>query len=190
MADIKSQKLIYHLTAFENLHNIFAEGLKSRSQLTSFRDVADQDIIQKRQSLTLENFVPFHWFARNPFDGSVQTAHKDKAFVLITVQRALAATQNWKIVPRHPLANDEIELQDYTTGFADIDWETMNRREYHDPNCKSVCMAECLAPDFVPVSQFFNIYVRNSELEQQARVLANQHRVKINIDVNENMFLK
>lgn len=190
MVDIKNQKLIYHLTAFENLPGILAEGLKPRSQLAEFQDVADKEIIQKRQNLALENFVPFHWFARNPFDGGVQTAHRDKAFALISVRRELAARNNWKVIPRHPLANAAIELLDYPSGFATIDWETMNRREYQEPNCKSVCMAECLAPGAVPASMFFSIYVCNAQLEQQARAWMNQQKMTVDIDVNENMFLR
>lgn len=190
MVDIKNQKLIYHLTAFENLPGILAEGLKPRSQLTYFQDVADKEIIQKRKYLALEKLVPFHWFAKNPFARGVQAAHRDKAFALISVHRELAAKENWKVIPRHPLANAEIELLDYQSGLATIDWETMNRREYQEPNCKSVCMAECLAPGTVPAKMFFSIYVRNAELEQRARAWANQHAVTVGIDVNENMFLK
>ena len=66
----------------------------------------------------------------------------------------------------------------------------MNQRDYHDPNCKSVCMAECLAPGPVPISQFFSIYVRNVELEQKIKTWANRQGVVVGIDVNENMFLK
>lgn len=55
---------------------------------------------------------------------------------------------------------------------------------------KSVCMAECLAPDSVEVSQFFAIHLRNAELEQKIRTWANRQGVAIGVDVNENMFLK
>lgn len=124
----------------------------------------------------MENFVPFPWFAKNPFDGGVQAAHRDKVFALISVRRELAAGNNWKVIPRHPLANAEIELLDYRIGFATIDWEMMSRREYQEPNCKSVCMAECLAPSTVSASMFFSIYVRNGQLEQQARAWMNQQK--------------
>jgi len=190
MADIKTQKLLYHLTPFENLPSVLTGGLKPRSKLAAFKDVADQAIIQKRQGLSLEDFVPFHWFALNPFDGSVQTAHRGDAFALITVRRELASRNGWKVIARHPLANGDIELLDYAPGFAAIDWETMNRREYRDPNCKNVCMAECLAPGPVPTNQFFCIYVRDNALERQARIWANGENALINIAVNENMFLK
>lgn len=138
----------------------------------------------------LGSYVPFHWFVGNPFDGIVQKTHSATSFALIAVHRNLAAKENWKILPRHPLANNEMELLDYASGFESIDWETMNKRDYHDPNCKSVCMAECLAPVPVAVSQFFAIYVRNVELERKIRTWANRQGVAVGIDVNENMFLK
>lgn len=189
MADYKSKKLIYHLTALKNIPSILEKGLLPRNQLTGFQDVTDKEIIQKRQGLVLESYIPFHWFVKNPFDGIVQRKHKDTPFALIAVERELASRKNWKILPRHPLANSEMELLDYAEGFEAIDWETMNQRNYHDPNCKSVCMAECLAPGTVPVSLFFAIYVRDSMIERKVRTWANRQGVTIrHVYVNENMF--
>ena len=54
MADIRDQKLFYHLTSLENIPSIFSEGLKARTKLVAFRDVADHQIIEKRRSLGLE----------------------------------------------------------------------------------------------------------------------------------------
>ncbi|MDZ7921881.1 DarT ssDNA thymidine ADP-ribosyltransferase family protein [Rhodoferax sp.] len=190
MADYKSKKLIYHLTALKNIPSILEKGLLPRNQLTDFQDVADMAIIEKRQGLVLEGYVPFHWFVNNPFDGIIQRTYRDTSFALIAVKRELAARKNWKFLPRHPLANSGMELLDYAAGFEAIDWETMNQRDYHDPNCKSVCMAECLAPGSVPVSQFFAIYVRDTTIERKVRTCANRHGVTVGIDVNENMFLR
>ena len=190
MADYKNKKLIYHLTSLKNIPSILEKGLLPRNQLTAFQDVADKDIMQKRQGLMLEEYVPFHWFVKNPFDGIVQKTHGNTSFALIAVHRELAVRKNWKILPRHSLANGEMKLLDYAAGIEAIDWETMNQRDYHDPNCKSVCMAECLAPGTVPVSQFFAIYVRNEALEQKIRTWANHQGVAVSINVNENMFLK
>lgn len=189
MPDIKNQKLLYHLTPLKNLEGILSAGLQPRSKLKGFQDVADHEILQKRAALGLENYVPFHWFARNPFDGGVQSVRRDEAFVLITVQRTLASSQKWKIIPRHPLANDNIYLMDYAPGFQAIDWEVMNRRDYHDAHSKSVCMAECLSPTAVSVDEFFAIYVPNESIERQVRGVAAQLKLGLNIDVNKQMFL-
>lgn len=103
MADIEAVKLLYHLTDIKNLESILANGLKPRSELAGFTDVADPEILENRKKLKLEDQVPFHFFGRNPFDGGVQVANPDKNFVLITVTRALAGNNNWKVIPRHPL---------------------------------------------------------------------------------------
>lgn len=108
MLSIKDQKLIYHLTHFQNLPSILANGLLPRAQLAQFIDVADPDIIEDRAALQLEQHVPFHWFARNPFDGIVQKSRRGERFALIAVDRQLARSQNWKVVPRHPLSNESI----------------------------------------------------------------------------------
>ena len=189
MPDIKDQKLLYHLTSLKNLESVLSAGLQPRSKLEGFQDVADHEILQKREALGLENYVPFHWFARNPFDGGVQSARRGETFVVITVQRTLASSLNWKIIPRHPLANDSIHLMDYAAGFQAIDWETMNRRDYHDPHSKSVCMAECLSPTTVLVNQFFAVYVANSAVESQVRSIATQLKLGLGVEVNKYMFL-
>mgnify|MGYP003642161748 CR=1 FL=1 len=40
-----------------------------------FSDVADCDILESRRGFDLDTMVPFHFFARNPFDGRVQEDH-------------------------------------------------------------------------------------------------------------------
>lgn len=190
MADYKSKKLIYHLTPLKNIPSILEKGLLPRNQLTGFQDIADPEIIQKRRALVLEGYVPFHWFAGNPFDGIVQKTHQGTPFALIAVHRDLAAKNDWKILPRHPLANDQMELLDYASGFEAIDWDTMNQRDYHDPNCKSVCMAECLAPGTVAASQFSSIFVPNTEVERKVRAWVNRLQPGIHVNVNQKMFLK
>lgn len=55
--NIKEQKLLYHLTSIENLDGIFQEGLKPRADLTDFKDVADSEILKKRQALKLDRYT-------------------------------------------------------------------------------------------------------------------------------------
>lgn len=165
MANIKEQKLLYHLTSIENLDGIFKDGLKPRADLRDFMDVADREILKKRQALRLDRYVPFHWFAANPFDGCVQINSPTSTFVQVAVYRSLARRNAWKIVPRHPLAHDEIQLLDYDQGIDAIQWEVMNLRDYQDPDCKSVCMAECLAPGTVSPTDFHTIFVANPQVE-------------------------
>lgn len=161
MGKIRDGKLLYHLTALQNLPQILEQGLLPRSSVGCFTDVADAEILRKRQPLGLENYVPFHWFCNNPFDGAVLLANPKADFVLIAVRRSVAQEENWQVVPRHPLAGS-LELLDYQAGFDAIDWDEMERRDYRDASCKSTCMAECLAPGAVPVRKFFKIYVPHS----------------------------
>lgn len=161
--DIRSQKLLYHLTALQNLPSIFAHGLLPRADLRRFLDVADSEIIAKRRASGLDKYVPFHWFARNPFDGVVQRARSRERFALIAVHRDLARAENWKVVPWHPLAAEAPRVLDYVSGFDAINWSMMNRRDYRDAECKSVCMAECLAPTAVAPKKFYAVFVADEE---------------------------
>ncbi|WP_281169456.1 DarT ssDNA thymidine ADP-ribosyltransferase family protein [Pseudomonas cremoricolorata] len=92
---IRDQKFIYHLTSLRNVRSILQRGLLPRSLLgAGFADIADQQIIEGRRRAALEQFVPFHWFAKNPFDGRVHRDRPDEHFVLIAVTRAHAKQNN------------------------------------------------------------------------------------------------
>lgn len=186
--DIRAEKLIYHLTSLENMQSILNDGLLPRSHLSGFVDVADPEIIENRKELRLEYHVPFHFFAKNPFDGRVQRDHPGKRFALIAVQREIARARDWRIIPKHPLAGGRIELHDYDGGMQAIDWEAMNRRDYSDQHCKCVCMAECLAPGPVSSDLFHSLYVKDNEAQEQVlRMLAGRDRIP-HVDIAPAMF--
>jgi hypothetical protein len=190
MANIQTQKLLYHITDINNLPEIFRQGLLPRANLSDFIDVADHDILDSRQRLALEKYVPFHFFARNPFDGRVQADNPNKEFVLITIQRAFAERNGWKIIPKHPLADDDIELMDYQAGFDIIDWGKMNERDYADPESKSVGMAECLSPQEIQANIFFKIFVKSQSSKDKVADLIKEFNLSMYLDINEGMFLK
>ncbi|SIS99284.1 DarT ssDNA thymidine ADP-ribosyltransferase family protein [Insolitispirillum peregrinum] len=186
---IKDKKLIYHITTLDNFEKILERGLLPRSHASNFMDIADHNILQKRKKNGLDECVPFHWFAKNPFDGRVQTDYPKKDFVLISVYRDTAKKNNWKIIPHHPLATGELEIMDYTDGFSAIDWETMDTRDYHNEHTKSVCMAECLAPGVVPVSMFAKIFVKTDTVAATVRAMIKEANATTGITVNPGMFI-
>lgn len=186
--NIKDQKLLYHLTSVENLDGILKDGLKPRAGLSGFKDVADAEILKKRQTLQLDNYVPFHWFAKNPFDGSVQRNRPEAQFVLISVYRSTAKQYGWKVIPRHPLAGDSIQLLDYELGFEAIEWDVMSSRDYLDPHCKSICMAECLAPGVVKPDAFFKIFTPSEEVDALCVAKLQAADVNVQTSVNQRMF--
>ncbi|MCG5278761.1 DarT ssDNA thymidine ADP-ribosyltransferase family protein [Providencia rettgeri] len=186
---IQDQQLLYHLTSMDNLPNILENGLCSRESLGNrFIDVADGKIIQGRGVLNLQQMVPFHFFGNNPFDGRVKTDHKDKNFCMITVNRRIAKENGWKIIPIHPLsANQSIELMDYDAGFDKINWDLMNKRDYKDPNCKLVCMAECLSPITVPVKDFHCFFVKDDSARSHVLKLLDKYKLSIRVNINVSM---
>lgn len=187
--NIRDQSLVYHLTSVENLDGIFKEGLKPRASLSNFTDVADSEILKKRKALDLDRYVPFHWFAANPFDGRVQLDRPKSKFVLISVHRSFARHQGWKVIPYHPLADDEIQLLDYNTGFQAIDWAQMSTRDYQNTLCKNTCMAECLSPSVVAPESFARIYAPNDDVRELCEAKMRLLGLKTPISVNPGMFL-
>jgi hypothetical protein len=189
MANIKEQKLLYHLTSLKNLPSILEKGLLARSELQKFDDVADPEILIGREKLGLEKMVPFHFFSRNPFDGNVQSKNPKTDFILISISRTFAAANEWNIIPRHPLAGREIEKLSYSDGIEAIDWEAMSNRDYSDAHSKSVCMAECLSPITILPNEFFSLFVANTVVKSTVEKLLFEKGIPMNVNVNPRMFL-
>lgn len=190
MANYKNGKLLYHLTDIENLESILAGGIKPRSELADFNDIADSDILEKRKKLKLEDQVPFHFFGGGPFDGGVQLANKDSQFVLLAVTRAHAKANNWNVIPKHPLADEDVELMDYDEGLDVIDWAKMNERDYTEQESKNACMAECLSPNTVSPERIYSIFVKDKVVEGKVRALLNSAGLSPFLNANSNMFVK
>jgi ssDNA thymidine ADP-ribosyltransferase, DarT len=106
--DTRTQKLIYHLTALANLSSILNHGLKPRHDLRSFGhiDVADPEVIKKRQAIGLLNHVPFHFFAKTPFAWSAMESKPNEEFVYISLKRDVARKRGYKILTKHPLSGN------------------------------------------------------------------------------------
>lgn len=185
----RSQSLIYHLTELNNIESILENGLIPRALLSpsNFIDVADQQILSCRGEFGLDNFVPFHFFVRNPFDEGVQknSINLGKHFAIIAVTREYARSAGFKIVPTHPRSMSPFKLYDYDEGFDAIDWDLMNQQNYFDHNCKMTCMAECLSPTIVPSTIFHSIVVKDKDAKIQ--VVEILEHIGINLHVNVNL---
>jgi len=185
---IREQKLLWHLTVLDNFKYILQYGLLSRNHIQGFTDIANEEIIQKRIELGLDNYVPFHFFLKNPFDGKVLKTYKDKKFCYITISRNLARDKGYKILPKHPLSSESLKLYDFDEGMKVIDWDLIEKRDYLDQECKVACMAECLAPECVKPDDFFSVAVKTNDdkvfVEKISKGLYKYH-----IDLKEDYFI-
>jgi hypothetical protein len=188
---IKEQNLLYHLTPLKNISGIVEKGLLARSLVTGFKDIADPEIIEKRKELELLEYVPFHFFFKNPFDGRVQKDHPKEQLVYIAVWRTLAREKGWKIIPKHPASCDPFTLYEYDRGFASIDWELMEERDYRNDESKSTCMAECLAYRKVDIKDFAFIYTKDDKTSETVKkvFLPVMSKCTIEIDARPHYFL-
>lgn len=186
----KNGSLLYHLTAIDNLESIIINDLRPRSSIKNFKDVADHDILQDREKFNLADYTPFHFFAGSPFAGSVQISNPDCDFVFITLKRQLAAAVNFYIIPSHPLNFKEAPLN-WNEGFEMIDWELMALRDYSDPVCKEVCMAESIYKGNISVRYFHCIYVKNQKLKDRVEELFRKHNCVglAFVSINPGMFI-
>lgn len=164
---VKDKKLLYHLTKVSNMQDIIKHGLLSRRYLLehdmSFGDVADSQIIGKREELELDKYTPFHFHPYSAFDVAVKNAHSTEKFVYICIKRALAEFNNFKILIKHPLSQQDCILYDYSEGIKNIDWDTMEKIGTTDEYSRSVKMAECLTDRCIPAELFQCVYVPDDE---------------------------
>jgi len=191
----RDKRLIYHLTAVQNLPSIHERGLLCRRALAAdrveFRDVADDVILAGRGQFDLDGMVPFHFIPKNPFDYGVVRAYPDEEYVLFGVRRAIAEAQGWSIIPRHPLAEHaQPDVLTWAEGMEAIDWPQLDRtpRPYgEDQDCKLACMAEALCPNAVEFNQITMIFVPTARGEEIVRrVIGDVTWPKL--EVNPNMF--
>jgi hypothetical protein len=188
---VSEGKMLYHLTALDNIESIIKKGLLCRETITPVTDVADQEIIEKRKALGLLSYVPFHFFAKNPFDGAVIKAYPETKFVYLTVYRSDAQKNNWKIIPRHPLKCNNGEIYAYNDGIAKMDWNLIDQRDYSNSDNKFACMAECLVYQKIDISDIRFIYVKEqSDSDFITKLLKDQKiEARPEIRINPNFFV-
>lgn len=182
---IRDRKTLYHLTKLDNLDNILEYGLISRKLLMDngldFEDVADSKIINFRSEMNLEHYVPFHFYPHTPFDWIVQNNNPDSDFIYICISKEIAEYNNFNIIPMHPLSMNPFHIYGYNEGIEAINWDLMNKRDYNDPECKSVCMAECITNLIVPYKAFQSIAVKNSDIKKIVENKIRRYKEKNNI---------
>lgn len=186
----KEGKLIYHITALQNLDSILENGLCPRGSIDfDFVDIADEEILKSRSKFELANYTPFHFFCPTPFAGSVQLANKDSKFIYITLKRDFAEYNNFKVVPTHPLHYDEDPLE-WKDGIKAINWDLMSQRDYESHLCKETCMAEAIFNGIIEAKLFKSFYVKDVEtktiVEEKLRKF---NFINIWVNINENFFI-
>lgn len=164
---VKEGKLLYHLTKLDNMPNIISKGLLPRKYLKDnniiFGDVADFQIINKRENLGLNKYTPFHFHPYSAFDVAVKKTYYNDKFCYICIKRAFAKFSNFKILIKHPLSQRDCILYDYNEGISKIDWDTMKSIGKNDDYSRNVKMAECLTENVIPAELFQCIYVPDDE---------------------------
>lgn len=87
-------------------------------------------------------------------------------FVYICIKRALAEYNEFEILIKHPLSQQDCELYKYEEGIEKIDWETMEKVGATDEYSKNVKMAECITEKCIPAELFQCVYVPDEETKQ------------------------
>ncbi|MFR6582257.1 MAG: DarT ssDNA thymidine ADP-ribosyltransferase family protein [Ruminococcus sp.] len=96
---------------------------------------------------------------------------------MFVLPRILARRNNFRILPKHPLALEECQLYNYDEGFEMIDWDILTRVGQNDEDARQIKMAECLSPLVIPVDAFQCIYVSSKETENKVADMLKQKGV-------------
>ena len=182
LENVKSGKLLYHLTELKNLESIIRFGLIPRKVLlentVTFEDIANPEIIVKRERLGLDEYIPFHFHPYTAFDLAVKKQHANDEMMYICIRRELARRNNFKVLPKHPLSLEYCQLYDYEEGFKRIDWDTMAKVGLTDPDSKQTKMAECLSAKVIPVDCFQCFYVPSEQSKEFAENTLRAYGIK------------
>ena len=194
---ISGGKLLYHLTKLDNMENIFKYGLLSRNELItiglSFEDVADPQIISFRKENGINDYVPFHFYPGNPFDGRVKKDNPECKFVYICIHRNVAKQNGFKIIPCHPIHMENFKMFEYDEGMKKIEWEIIDNyenRPYTDREVRNICMAECLTDKKIDFNMIQSIAVKDKNDKDTIEELKKKYDIKEKffIDVKPNWF--
>ena len=182
LENVKSGKLLYHLTELKNLESIIRFGLVPRKVLlentVTFEDIANPEIIVKRERLGLDEYIPFHFHPYTAFDLAVKKQHANDEMMYICIRRELARRNNFEVLPKHPLSLEDCQLYDYEEGFKRIDWDTMAKVGLTDPDSKQTKMAECLSAKVIPVDCFQCFYVPSEQSKEFAENTLRAYGIK------------
>lgn len=177
----KNQNLLYHLTKLSNLESIIEHGMLPRrkviEQRLQFGDIADAQIISKRQELGLDIYTPFHFHPYSAFDVAVKHTYRNEDMIYLCITRRKAQLDNYKILPKHPLSVSECQLYNYDEGFGKIDWETLQEKNRLDGYAKQVKMAECLTEKTIYINEFYCMYVKTNIVRDKVLRILNDNGV-------------
>ena len=177
----KNQNLLYHLTKLSNLKSIIDYGMLPRRKLIEqrlgFGDIADAQIISKRQELGLDIYTPFHFHPYSAFDVVVKHKYQNEDMIYLCITRRKAQLDNYKILPKHPLSVSECQLYNYEEGFEKIDWETLQEKNRLDGYAKQVKMAECLTEKTIYINEFYCMYVKSDIVRDKVIRILNDNGV-------------
>ncbi len=167
----KTQNLLYHLTKLSNLESIVKYGMLPRRRVQEqglhFGDIADSEIISKRQELGLDSYTPFHFHPYSAFDVAVKHKYADEDMIYLCITRRKAHNENYKILLQHPLSESDCQLYNYEDGFERIDWVTLQEKNRTDNYARQVKMAECLTDNTIHIEEFFCIYVKSERVKNE-----------------------
>ena len=190
----KEGKLLYHLTRIDNIPSILEKGLQPRANLDAgdFKDTADPDIIEERKAYKddLSEYVPFHFFVKNPYDGAVCKKEGSENMAIIAISRPGDCSDGYYIVPNHPLSGDP-DLLPYQEGIEKVQWDLLENRDYSDPKVKQACLAECDVNHPIDPKDFAFIYVKTETAGNEVCGLcksADSEELAKKVQVNPHMF--
>jgi len=187
MRNVRSGKLLYHLTKIDNLESILNLGLLSRRSLEDknkkFKDITEKTAVESSKELELDKFVPFHFSPYTSFDNVDREKFSDN-LIYICVDRECAKNKNFKIIPKKPINTDKIELMNFNAGMEEIEWKYMGKCYDCNDEITEIRGAECVTEDCVSMDSVFSIYVKDQETETRVMNVLKKKNKSEDIYVN------
>lgn len=193
------ENYFYNIMPVNNLPSVFKYGILSKNRQKALgilaKSVADNDVQERRDRVTVPNGLPLHSYANlyftywNPMLSRIREHNNE-----ICILRINTDILNFKdvVITDMNASKDYVRFYDVFNGLNQLDYETIFMEYWNDyadyfkyDYRKGVKCAEILIPKNVPPEYISDIIVVNENVRLQ---VANIVPENINIVVNPNYF--
>lgn len=190
------RKYLYNIMPIDNLRSVFKHGILSKNSQMDLNilaaSVADVDVQERRDRVTVPNGLPLHSYANlyftywNPMLSRVRKHNRE--ICLLRIDSEVLNIPN-VVISDMNAAKSYARFYEVGHGLEELDYKTIFMQYWTDcPDVdysKGVKCAEILIPQCVPVKYINSIVVANSVVKSRVADIVPQN---IPIDVEPNHF--
>lgn len=192
--------MVHHLTHFDNLNNIIKQGLLARNFIPEFKDIANPDIIIKRNNLN--DYVPLHFNSLQEkygisYNHAICNNYKKENLIYLVFNILLlyGKFENILYFVYHPVSDFKIECHELlemniklNEEFNKLPKKYAKRPNYNSHRVQEYFMSEILIKEKIDFSLVSKIIVYSDEAKEKVKEILNKTKFNTTIEIDKNFF--